>query len=90
MLQVALLDLVIDVYIVLMQNLWVLKWLKKWLLQGVWEEWVLVWRFKATDQRLELLLFSEGPVKEGEVAVWDLDGAWGVDGLIKRELDALD
>lgn len=78
MVYIALLDLVVDVDIVGMEDLWVVEWLENWFLKSLWEVWIFVWGFEAADQRLEALLFSEEPVEETEVGVGDIQGTRGV------------
>ena len=64
-----------------MQDLGVVERLENGLLDGFGEEWILVGRFVAPYQGLQLLLLGEVPVKEAEVAVRDGDSTRNVDGL---------
>lgn len=77
-------NLVVDVDVVGVQNLGVVEGLEDGGLDGVREEGVFVGGFVAPDEGLEFFLFGEVPVEEREVAVGDLEGAGGVDGLIWR------
>jgi len=72
------------------QDLGVVDGLQDGLLQGVWEERVLVGRLVAAHEGLEALLLAYHPVEKAVVAVGDLDGAGLVDGGVAGKLDALD
>jgi hypothetical protein len=56
------------------------------LLDGVGEEGILVGRFESPDERLERLLLAEVPVKEAQLAVWDVERSRGIDGLRKSAI----
>lgn len=49
---VAVLDLVVDVDIIGMEDLWVVEWWKNWLLERIREVWVFIWRLESSDARL--------------------------------------
>jgi hypothetical protein len=54
------------------ENARVVQWGKNWVLKGVREEGVLVGRLEAADQRLQLLLLTEVPVQEAQIAIWQI------------------
>lgn len=39
---------------------------------------------------MQPLLLSEYPIEEAQVAIGDMNAAWDVDSVVKRELDSLD
>lgn len=82
MVDVAILDLVVDVDIIGVEDLWVVERWENWLLERIGEVWVFIWRLEASDAGLQTFLFAESPVEQAEVAVGDVQGAGDVDGVV--------
>jgi hypothetical protein len=74
-------DLLVDVDVVLVKDLWVVEGLQDGGLEGIGEVGKLVGRLEAADEGLKALLFAEVPVKEAEIRIGQRDGAWDVDCL---------
>lgn len=82
MVDVAVLDLVVDVDIIGVEDLWVVEWWKNWLLESIGKVWVFIWRLESSDARLQAFLLAESPIEQAQIAVGDLDGARDVDGVV--------
>lgn len=89
MLDVAVFQLGVDVDIVGVEDLGVVEGLEDGLLEDFGEEGVLVGRLVAADEGLETLLLAQHPVEQAGVGLANVDAAGQVDGLVQRELDAL-
>lgn len=63
MVDVAVLDLVVDIDIIGVEDLWVVEWWKNWLLESVREVWVFIWRLESSDAGLQAFLLAESPIE---------------------------
>lgn len=79
----------VDVDIVGVEDLGVVEGLEDGLLEDFGEEGVLVGRLVAADEGLKTLLLAQHPVEQAGVGLTNVDAAGQVDGLVQRELDAL-
>ena len=90
MLDVAVLQLGVDVDIIRVQDLRVVEGLEDGLLEDLWEEGVFVGRLVAANEGLQALLLAEHPVEQAGLGLANVDAAGDVDGPVEGELHALD
>jgi hypothetical protein len=87
---IAVLQLLVDRDVVVVQDLGVDERLQDGLLQNMGKEGVLVGRLVAADERLQALLLAQHPVKQADAALVEVERVGGIYGLVQWELYALD